>query len=85
MTTFKEISAIKEQGKEFPDKIQAYGYCCPDFKDRFFDKRLQFNINFIDKSMDIIVTHGNTNIFTFTNVKYCGNCGNAIEFIAAKK
>ena len=85
MTTFKEIHATKERNEDMPDKIQAYGYCCPDFKDRFFEKRLQFNINFIDKSLDIIVTHGNTNIYTFTNVKNCMNCGEPIEFIGATK
>jgi len=86
MTTFKEILETKDN-KEFPDKIQAYDFCCNQFKDKFFNEQLQFNIVFIEGFLDIIILNKEWQQieYTDTNIKYCGNCGTKFEFIGSKK
>jgi hypothetical protein len=89
MTTFKEIIG---ETSAFPDKIQAFDYCCGKFKDKFLDQNLQFNINFQDKSMDIQILKRdlvdekkNIVVHVFTDIKYCMNCGKLITFISDTK
>jgi hypothetical protein len=80
MTIIRELA---EETKTSPDKIKVTGYCCNEFKDIFLNNSLQFNINFIDHSMDIQVIGSMERVaFVFTNVRNCMNCGEKIRILS---